>query len=102
MSDLTGPYAVDATALYQHVDQQRQLEGIAWLALAHGLGIPSSTFTRMAAGGKPAVDAFVTLMVWLLSRGVQPRQYSYPATERVSTRPVREANHRPTPDRTRP
>ena len=72
----TGPYEINVPALYRHVNTQRN--GAAWLTLAHGLGLSSSVFTRMAAGTPPSANALVTLLVWLLSRGIQPRQYIRP------------------------
>jgi hypothetical protein len=73
--DFTGRYEINVAALLALVDEQRQARGTSWLALATALGVPPSSFTRMATGTAPAGNVFVTLMVWLLSRGVQPKQY---------------------------
>jgi len=56
---------VDVAALYAALDQKRQAAGISWRELAARLGLSASTFTRMAQGHRPDVDAFATLLHWL-------------------------------------
>jgi transcriptional regulator with XRE-family HTH domain len=56
---------VDVAALYAALDQQRRAAGQSWRELAARLGLSASTFTRMAQGHRPDVDAFATLLHWL-------------------------------------
>lgn len=56
---------IDVDALYAALDQSRQAEGISWRELAGKLGVSPSTFTRMAQGRRPDVDAFATFLRWL-------------------------------------
>jgi transcriptional regulator with XRE-family HTH domain len=56
---------VNVDALYAALDQKRGNEGLSWRSLATKLRIPPSTFTRMAQGLKPDVDAFTTMLQWL-------------------------------------
>jgi transcriptional regulator with XRE-family HTH domain len=56
---------VDVGALYADLDRKRKLEELSWRELAARLDISASTFTRMAQGARPDVDAFATLLRWL-------------------------------------
>jgi transcriptional regulator with XRE-family HTH domain len=56
---------VDVAALYAALDQKRQAEDLSWRELAARLGLSASTFTRLAQGHRPDVDAFATLLRWL-------------------------------------
>ena len=56
---------IDAAALYAALDQKRQLGDLSWRELAAELQLSPSTFTRMAQGHRPDVDAFATLIRWL-------------------------------------
>jgi transcriptional regulator with XRE-family HTH domain len=56
---------VDIAALYAALDQKRLANEKSWCGLAAHLKISPSTFTRMAQGLKPDVDAFATLLQWL-------------------------------------
>lgn len=56
---------VNVGSLYGALDQKRANERLSWRALAGRLRIPASTFTRMAQGLKPDVDAFATMLQWL-------------------------------------
>jgi transcriptional regulator with XRE-family HTH domain len=56
---------IDAAALYAALDQKRQIAGLSWRELAAELQLSPSTFTRMAQGHRPDVDAFATLIRWL-------------------------------------
>ena len=56
---------VDVGALYSDLDRKRKLEQLSWREVAARLDISASTFTRMAQGARPDVDAFATLLRWL-------------------------------------
>ena len=56
---------IDAAALYAALDQKRRLGDLSWRELAAELQLSPSTFTRMAQGHRPDVDAFATLIRWL-------------------------------------
>jgi transcriptional regulator with XRE-family HTH domain len=68
---------VDVAALYAALDQQRRAAGLSWRELAARLGLSASTFTRMAQGHRPDVDAFATLLRWL---GMPAESFMRPAT----------------------
>jgi transcriptional regulator with XRE-family HTH domain len=68
---------VDVAALYAALDQQRQAAGLSWRELAARLGLSASTFTRMAQGHRPDVDAFATLLRWL---GMPAESFMRPST----------------------
>ncbi|HEY7031756.1 MAG TPA: helix-turn-helix domain-containing protein [Thermomicrobiales bacterium] len=57
--------SVDIAAFYAALDRKRQAEGLSWRALGRALDVPASTFTRLARGGGPDVDAFAVLLHWL-------------------------------------
>ena len=56
---------VDPGALYAALDQKRQTSGLSWRDVATELKLSPSTFTRMAQGHRPDVDAFATMLRWL-------------------------------------
>jgi transcriptional regulator with XRE-family HTH domain len=56
---------VDVEALYAALDHKRDAEGLSWRDLAAKLKVSPSTFTRMAQGRRPDVDAFAVLLQWL-------------------------------------
>lgn len=57
--------SVDLAAFYAALDRKRQAEGLSWRGLGRALGIPASTFTRLARGRGPDVDGFAVLLHWL-------------------------------------
>lgn len=64
---------VNVPHLYAVLDGQRQTMGLTWRELARKLQLSPSTFTRMAQGHPPDVDAFLTLAGWL---GVPAEQFA--------------------------
>jgi len=56
---------VDVATLYSALDRKRKLHELSWRELASRLEISASTFTRMAQGARPDIDAFATLLRWL-------------------------------------
>jgi transcriptional regulator with XRE-family HTH domain len=56
---------VNVKALYSALDQKREFEELSWRELADELDVSASTFSRMAQGKRPDVDAFATLLRWL-------------------------------------
>jgi transcriptional regulator with XRE-family HTH domain len=76
---------VNVDALYAALDQRRGNEGLSWRGLAAKLRIPPSTFTRMAQGLKPDVDAFATMLQWL---GMSQDQVLEPAVEKQDSDPM--------------
>ena len=77
---------VDVDALYAALDHKRQDQRLSWRALASRLEIPASTFTRMAQGLKPDVDAFASMIRWL---GMSPEDFLRPVRRRAQpTDPV--------------
>jgi transcriptional regulator with XRE-family HTH domain len=56
---------VDVGALYAALEAKRQAASLSWRELARQLDVSPSTFTRMAQGRRPDVDAFATLLRWL-------------------------------------
>ena len=70
---------VDVAALYAALDQKRRAEGLSWREVALALQLSPSTFTRMAQGHRPDVDAFTTLLRWL---GMPADAFMRPTTER--------------------
>lgn len=56
---------VDMEALYAALDSKRKAARTSWRDVARELDISSSTFSRMAQGRRPDVDAFATLLRWL-------------------------------------
>jgi transcriptional regulator with XRE-family HTH domain len=56
---------IDVAALHDALDRKRKLHDMSWRELAGELEISPSTFTRIAQGARPDVDAFATLLRWL-------------------------------------
>jgi transcriptional regulator with XRE-family HTH domain len=61
----TTPARINVPALYAALDAQREAAGLSWRQLAKNLGLSPSTFTRLANGHRPDVDAFAALVGWL-------------------------------------
>jgi transcriptional regulator with XRE-family HTH domain len=59
------PSRINVRALYAALDAQRAGAGLSWRQLAKERGLSPSTFTRLANGHRPDVDAFVALVRWL-------------------------------------
>ncbi len=57
--------SINIPALYAALDARRQSDGASWRDVAQELQISASTFSRLAAGARPDVDTFATLLVWL-------------------------------------
>jgi transcriptional regulator with XRE-family HTH domain len=56
---------LNVAALYASLEAQRVASGLSWRQLAKEVGISPSTFSRMANGLRPDVDAFASLTRWL-------------------------------------
>jgi transcriptional regulator with XRE-family HTH domain len=56
---------VDVNALYEALDAKRDRHELSWREVANQLDLSPSTFTRMAQGQRPDIDAFTTLLDWL-------------------------------------
>jgi len=76
---------VNVVSLYAALDQKRANEGLSWRSLAAKLRVPPSTFTRMAQGLKPDVDAFATMLQWL---GMSQDQFLEPTAETQNSDPI--------------
>lgn len=63
MSDT--PSRINVRALYAALDAQKDQAGMSWRQLAKDRGLSPSTFTRLANGHRPDVDAFAALVDWL-------------------------------------
>ena len=61
----TSPSRINVPALYAALDAQREARGMSWRQLAKDRGLSPSTFTRLANGHRPDVDAFAVLVRWL-------------------------------------
>lgn len=72
---------VDVEALYGALNTKRDRQDISWRELANQLELSPSTFTRMAQGQRPDIDAFTTLLDWL---GMPAHKYTRMAGETVS------------------
>lgn len=59
------PARINVPALYAALDAQRDAHGLSWRQLAKDRGLSPSTFTRLANGHRPDVDAFAALVGWL-------------------------------------
>lgn len=57
--------ALNVQALYEALDLIRSHTGKSWRQIAAETGISPSTFSRMATGNRPDVDALVTMLAWL-------------------------------------
>jgi transcriptional regulator with XRE-family HTH domain len=56
---------LNVAALYASLDAQRSARNLSWRNLAKDIGISPSTFSRMANGLRPDVDAFASMTQWL-------------------------------------
>lgn len=56
---------VNVAALYAALDAQKETQRLSWRQLAGELALSPSTFTRMANGYRPDLEAFATLVKWL-------------------------------------
>lgn len=56
---------VDVAALYAALEAEKHTRGMSWRQLARDCQLSPSTFTRMANGLRPDVDAFAGLVRWL-------------------------------------
>lgn len=56
---------VDVNSLYSALNSKREKNKLSWRELAKELDVSPSTFTRMAKGQRPDVDAFATFVEWL-------------------------------------
>jgi transcriptional regulator with XRE-family HTH domain len=79
---------VDVEALHGALDAKRKSKGLSWRDLASELDVSASTFTRMAHGQRPDIDAFATLLAWL---GMPAERY----TRSVGEMPADSAKDRP-------
>jgi transcriptional regulator with XRE-family HTH domain len=69
-------HVLNVAALYAALDQQRGEDGLSWRQVAAETGLSPSTFTRLADGQRPDVDALCSLLVWLQA---SLRQFTRPA-----------------------
>jgi DNA-binding MurR/RpiR family transcriptional regulator len=76
---------VNVAALYAALDQKRGNSALSWRSLAAKLQVPPSTFTRMAQGLKPDVDAFATMLQWL---GMSQEQFLEPTADKQESDPM--------------
>src|SRR3954470_7595256 len=58
-------HRVDVAALYAALESEKNARGMSWRQLARDCQLSPSTFTRMANGLRPDVDAFAGLVRWL-------------------------------------
>ncbi len=58
-------HRVDVAALYAALEAEKNARGMSWRNLARDCQLSPSTFTRMANGLRPDVDAFAGLVRWL-------------------------------------
>ena len=56
---------VDIAALRAALDATRDARGLFWRDVAQQVGVSASTFSRMAQGHYPDVNAFVRMLHWL-------------------------------------
>jgi transcriptional regulator with XRE-family HTH domain len=57
--------SIDVQALYATLDSKRDREEMSWRDVAKDLELSPSTFTRLAQGQRPDIDALATLLQWL-------------------------------------
>lgn len=60
-----GPARIHVHALHAALDAQREMKGVSWRQVARDCALSPSTFTRLANGMRPDVDAFAALVAWL-------------------------------------
>lgn len=58
-------HRVDVAALYAALESEKNARGMSWRQLARDCELSPSTFTRLANGLRPDVDAFAVLVQWL-------------------------------------
>ena len=56
---------VNVPALYAALDAEKEARRLSWRQLAGELALSPSTFTRMANGHRPDLEAFAALVNWL-------------------------------------
>jgi transcriptional regulator with XRE-family HTH domain len=56
---------VEVGALHAALERRRQARGQSWREVATELDLSPSTFSRLAQGHRPDVDAFATMLRWL-------------------------------------
>ncbi len=56
---------VNVAALYAALDAEKEARRLSWRQLARDVDLSPSTFTRLANGNRPDVDAFAALVRWL-------------------------------------
>ena len=56
---------VNVAALYAALEAEKEAQRLSWRQLAAVLDLSPSTFTRMANGYRPDLEAFATLLKWL-------------------------------------
>ena len=61
---MSARHELDTERLYGMIDDERIDRGLSWRGVARETGLSPGLFTRMKAGEKPAVDAFLTLVLW--------------------------------------
>lgn len=61
----SGPARIDVRALYAALNAQKGERGLSWRQVARECELSPSTFTRLANGLRPDVDAFASLVLWL-------------------------------------
>jgi transcriptional regulator with XRE-family HTH domain len=67
---------IDVGALHAALERRRQARGQSWREIASELDLSPSTFSRLAAGHRPDVDAFATMLRWL---GLEAKDFMSPA-----------------------
>lgn len=67
---------VEVGALHAALERRRQALGQSWREVATELDLSPSTFSRLAQGHRPDVDAFATMLRWL---GLEAKDFMSPA-----------------------
>jgi transcriptional regulator with XRE-family HTH domain len=67
---------VEVGALHAALERRRQARGQSWREVATELDLSPSTFSRLAQGHRPDVDAFATMLRWL---GLEAKEFMSPA-----------------------
>lgn len=63
---------INHEALHAALDRCRQRRELTWRRVTYQVGVPPSTFTRLAAGGLPSATALVHMLVWLHETDLAP------------------------------
>ncbi len=74
---------IEVAALHSALERQRAARGISWREVASELDLSPSTFTRLAQGHRPDVDAFATMLSWL---GLEAKEFMTPAPDETAGR----------------